>query len=266
MPARAVSSPTASTRTRMVESVDDRAGHDPVARALGHRPGLAGDHRLVELGLRPRRPAVGRHPAAGAHEHDIAGGADRRSAPVSTAPSSATRSASSGSSSARAASAPWAWPMAFISCQWPEQHDRDQRGQLPPEVERRASPSSVATDAPKATSSAREISSIIPGWRALSSAQPPSRKTRPPMEEDGGAEDRGDPVAARERGRRVAEVVLDHPGPDHHRDGEGTRFSQKSRRNRSTWSPWSWPPWSAWSSCPRVRPPSPGLDQYPEGV
>jgi hypothetical protein len=36
-----------------------------------------------------------------------------------TCPSRPTRSASSGSSSARAARAPWAWPMAFISCQWP---------------------------------------------------------------------------------------------------------------------------------------------------
>ena len=65
MPARAVSSPTASTRTRSAESVDDRAGHDPVAGCLGDRPGLAGDHRLVELGLALDDLAVGRDAAAG---------------------------------------------------------------------------------------------------------------------------------------------------------------------------------------------------------
>jgi len=37
----------------------------------------------------------------------------------STVPPAVTRSASSGSSAARAASAPWAWPIAFISCQCP---------------------------------------------------------------------------------------------------------------------------------------------------
>ena len=85
----------------------------------GDRPRLAGDHRLVELGARRRR--CGRRPAPGRR-----GGPARRrrragrdAAPSRRSPSPSTRSASSGSSSASAASAPWAWPIAFISCQWP---------------------------------------------------------------------------------------------------------------------------------------------------
>ena len=72
IPASAVSSPTASTRTRIAESVDDRAGDDAVARALGHGPRLAGDHRLVELGVAVDDLAVGGHARAGPHEHDVA--------------------------------------------------------------------------------------------------------------------------------------------------------------------------------------------------
>ena len=38
---------------------------------------------------------------------------------TSSTASPVTRSAVSGNNSANAANAPWAWPMAFISCQWP---------------------------------------------------------------------------------------------------------------------------------------------------
>jgi hypothetical protein len=41
-------------------------------------------------------------------------------------------------------------------------------------------PRAVAALATKATLMAREISSIMPGWRLRASATPPSRKTRPP--------------------------------------------------------------------------------------
>ena len=54
------------------ESVAHRAGDDAVARPLRDRPRLAGDHRLVELGLAVDDRAVGGHPAARAHEHDVA--------------------------------------------------------------------------------------------------------------------------------------------------------------------------------------------------
>ncbi len=50
-----------------------RPGDDAVARALGHGTGLARDHRLVDLGAAVDDLAVGGHPAAGAHEHHVAG-------------------------------------------------------------------------------------------------------------------------------------------------------------------------------------------------
>ena len=77
MPARAVSSPTASTRTRIAESVATVPATTRSPIAPGDRPGLAGDHRLVQLGAHRRRSAVGRDPGAGAHQHDVADGAAR---------------------------------------------------------------------------------------------------------------------------------------------------------------------------------------------
>jgi hypothetical protein len=60
-----------------------------------------------------------------------------------------------------------------------QQHDRDEGGQLPPEVQ--AEPAElVAAEAPKATEMAMAISSIIPGWRDRASAKPPVRKGHPP--------------------------------------------------------------------------------------
>ena len=71
MPASAVSAPTASTRTPDGRVGRHGAGDDAVADVLGHGTGLAGDHRLVELGLAVDDDAVGRHASAGAHEHDV---------------------------------------------------------------------------------------------------------------------------------------------------------------------------------------------------
>ena len=111
-----------------------RAGDDAVARALGHRPGLAGDHRLVELGLAVDDRPVGRHPTAGADQHDVAEPAasaidtERTSSPSTT-------SASSGSSSAKAAERATGLADRLHLLPVAEQHDRHQRRQLPPELE-----------------------------------------------------------------------------------------------------------------------------------
>ena len=50
----------------------DGAGHDAVAGALRHRARLTGDHRFVDLGFAVGDVAVGGHPRAGSHQHDIA--------------------------------------------------------------------------------------------------------------------------------------------------------------------------------------------------
>ncbi len=93
-------------------------GHDGVTGALGNGTGLTGDHRLVELGLPLDDFAVGGHPTSRPHQHDVALGELIEAHHLNDLVG-AQRSASSGSSSASAASAPRAWPMAFISCQWP---------------------------------------------------------------------------------------------------------------------------------------------------
>ena len=117
------------------ESVDTVPATTRSPARLGDRARLAGDHRLVELGLALDDHAVGRDTAAGPHEHDVAERERRRVATVSTLPSASTRSASSGSSSARAASADLGLAERLHLLPVAEQHDRDQRGQLPPEVE-----------------------------------------------------------------------------------------------------------------------------------
>ena len=62
-----------------------RARDDVVADLAPHRPGLAGDHRLVDVGPTVDHLAVGRHPAARADDDDVperevrrADGDDRR--------------------------------------------------------------------------------------------------------------------------------------------------------------------------------------------
>jgi hypothetical protein len=50
---------------------DHRARHHRVARALGHRPGLPGDHRLVQLRFALNHRPVGRDPATRADQHHL---------------------------------------------------------------------------------------------------------------------------------------------------------------------------------------------------
>ena len=94
-------------------------------------------------------------------------------------PEGVTRSASSGSRAARASRAPEAWPRARISSQWPNSMITIS-SESSHQNSRSKTPNRVATLAPKATRMAREMSSIMPGWRLRSSARPPSRNGRPP--------------------------------------------------------------------------------------
>ena len=134
MPASAVSLPD-----RLDADADRRVGRDgagdhAVAGGARGRPRLAGDHRLVELGGPVDDHAVGRHASAGTDEHDVADGELARPGPSRT-PSSVTTLGLVGQErregvegAARLADRPHLEPVA-------EQHDRDQRGELPPEVE-----------------------------------------------------------------------------------------------------------------------------------
>jgi hypothetical protein len=86
------------------------------------------------------------------------------------------RSAWSGS---RAARAPEAWPRARISSQWPNSMSTIGRASSHQNSGSKA-PNTVATLAPKPTRMASEISTILPGRRARTSAGPPSRNGHPP--------------------------------------------------------------------------------------
>ena len=115
-----VSSPTASTRTRI-----GRVGRRPCRRRPGRRRSLAtGRDSPVIIDSSSSAAPSTISPSAGTRAPErtstTSPGAqvvERR--PSRSSPSAPTRSASSGSSAARAARASWAWPRAFISCQWP---------------------------------------------------------------------------------------------------------------------------------------------------
>ena len=51
-----------------------RPGHHPVAGSLGHRPGLPGDHGLVDVGRSVEDYAVSRNATAGADQDHVAFG------------------------------------------------------------------------------------------------------------------------------------------------------------------------------------------------
>ena len=120
MPASAVSSPTASTRTRIAESVDTVPA---TTRSPGRR-GTGRDSPVIIDSSSSASPStiapVGRHPPARAHQHDVA---DGRSAPIGDALDRAVRADHArprrGAARPGPRARPAAWPMAFISCQWP---------------------------------------------------------------------------------------------------------------------------------------------------
>ena len=85
-----------------------RPGDDTVANGLGDRARLAGDHRLVELGLAIDDPSIGRDPRAGRGPTPDRQRPRRRSGRARPSRRPSTRSASSGRSAASAASAPCA--------------------------------------------------------------------------------------------------------------------------------------------------------------
>ena len=175
-----VSSPTALDAHADRRVGRDRPGDDPVAaRASRDRPRLAGDHRLVELGRAVDDLAVGRDAAARPHQHDVAAPRARparRSRPCRRRrPARPRRAAARRARPARPAPgrSPHLLPVA-------EQHDHDERGELPPEVEVEAARARSPALATNATVIAIAISSIIPGWRSRSSPTAPVRNGQPP--------------------------------------------------------------------------------------
>ena len=186
--------------------------------------GLAGDHRLVEL-----RVAVDDHPSAGTRApgrtNTTSPTTDRRRTRSRLTTLARLRSASSGSSSASACKAPCAWPMAFISCQWPKQHDGDQCGELPPELQveptERLSPSKRCT--PR-RSPARSATSFRAGGRGAPRPRPP-RNGQPPQKKMN-VPSMGPTQADAREVEVVAEPLHDHVRRRHDRQRQQTGLAR----------------------------------------
>ena len=73
MPASAVPSPTASTRARTAEPSATVPAATRSPRPRGQRARLAGEHRLVEVGLTLDEGPVCGNARAGPNQHDVAG-------------------------------------------------------------------------------------------------------------------------------------------------------------------------------------------------
>ena len=96
--------------------------------------GLPRDHRLVELGLAFDDLSVGGNAPTGAHEHDIAGSqlieANRGERAVVLDPFRLVRE-----EGGQGAEGVRRLPERLHLLPVPEQHDRDEGGQLPPDVD-----------------------------------------------------------------------------------------------------------------------------------
>ena len=133
MPARAVSSPIASTLHAHRRVGRHRAGHHAVAGSLAHRSRLTRDHRLVELGPTVHDRAVRRNAAARSDQHHVADRqrVQRHGADVVTVHHLGLVGQQLGQGGEGVAGLADRLHLLPV----PEQHDRHQRGELPPELE-----------------------------------------------------------------------------------------------------------------------------------
>ena len=111
----------------------DRAGHDRIAGSLGDGARLARDHRLVDVGLTVLDAAVGGDPAAGSHEHEVADRQRRDGHALDLVADDplgrvGQQLGERRERAARLGDRAHLQPVA-------EQHDRDERGELPPDLD-----------------------------------------------------------------------------------------------------------------------------------
>ena len=192
----------------------DGAADDSVSRGLGDRLGLARDHRLVHLCSAVGDRAVGRHPATGAHEHDITAGqlAEPDGAEGIAIDDLGLVGQQLGEGCERAAGLPDGLHLLPVS----EQHDRHQRGQLPPELQ--VEPADARRQRrPVGDRDRHRDQEHHPGLTVtdLGDATGEERPTTPPEHER--ADHRTDPGDPWEVDR-VAEPVHDHVAGDDQRD------------------------------------------------
>ena len=186
---------------------DDGAGDDLVARSLRNWPRLAGDHRLIELRLALADLPVGRYSGAGPHQDHIArvqGGEGNDLHAVRGDPLRLVRQErrQGVERPSGLADGPHLLPVA-------EEHDVDEEGQLPPEIE--IEPAKGGRQAGGEGDDDRqrdeEHHPRLAGQQLLPAA---GEEDGTAVEEDDRAEDRSDQGAAGEHRHRKAEPLLDH--------------------------------------------------------
>ena len=200
-----------------------RAGHDPVALGLRHRARLAGDHRLIELGFAFDDLAVSGDSAASSHEHHVTDGEIRESYGLEGAIVADPLGVVGDQLGERGERAPRLADRLHL-LPVPQQHDRDQSRELPPEVQ---------VEPPEARGHRRRVrdgdrhrdEQHHPGL-AVTDLTNPTLEERPATpEEHDRAEQRPDPLDAREV-ERVAEPVHDHVARHDERDGQDQRHPE----------------------------------------
>ena len=198
----------------------DRATDDLVARPLVDRPGLTRDHRLVHRAAALAHDAVRRHARTRPHQHDVSlrelgDGHLLRFAIHDAERGRGEQLGQLVECAARLLDAPHLHPVA-------EQHDGDERGQLPPE--RRAREAERDRGAEDKRDRDRERDQRHHPRRAVAKlARRPPDEHPPAVEEDDRAEDGGDVLRAGEHRRCVAEPLLEQVAPDQRRDREQQR-------------------------------------------
>src|SRR5215218_3007077 len=219
MPASAVASPTAPTRTRIAESAinDPATTRSPTDLATGLDSPVIGDHRLVQLGGAVHHHAVGRHPPAGADQHQVAdvqlGGRDGPGAAV------VDQLGVVGQQRRQVVQGAGGLPEGAHLQPVPEQHDHDQQRQLPPEVQ--------VEEAERGGGTGHEGDPDRQGDQqhhaglAAACLRDAALQERPAaVQEHHRAEHWRDPLRARELRRGEAQPLLDHLGVGDHREGE----------------------------------------------
>ena len=219
IPDRAVSSPTAETRTRRLPPGGHGAGDHLVPGRLGDRHGLAGDHRLVDVGAALGNDAIGGYPRAGTDEDDITDGQGgqrnglgaRAGDPLGgIGQELGQRREGAAGLGDRAHLEPVA-----------EEHDRDQGRELPPDLDleqaQRPGPAGDERDDDREADQGHH-----PGLAIGQLGPRTAQEDEAAVQEDDRAEDRRDERRAGETpGRRIAEPVLWVAAPDQDRDRQG---------------------------------------------
>jgi len=170
MPESAVSSPTAVTRTRRLPP----AATVPPTTTAPDALEISRDSPVIRDSSTSAVPS-NTIPSAGTRDpgRTRTTSATRNCARGTLSmPDSVTRSALSGSNAASVSSAPWAWVTAFISSQCPRSMTLINVASSH-QTSTSKTPKVAASEAENATTTARLIRVIMPGWRPESSRHAP---------------------------------------------------------------------------------------------